>query len=328
MNKFITIISSLIIYLFSSWIPRAHAQSTTLKISPPVVEILIAPNKKATQTFHLKYLGDNILIIPELHLVSPDGTSGHSLVDPSPVNPSSIPLIVRMIGREFGEPISTTGDTLPLTLTFEAASTDIAKDVYLALVIRAISADSPLSASPTTPAISALILTTINPTGVMPINLEIKDFTPPFFHDSWGTFTINPIAKNNVPIMIRPEGKYEIISPSGKTVLSIPLYPNLILGNSSRLLQGSELCKENDIQSSEPCKITNLSWSPSWRDVGPHRIHLTLTTQGGTKLTDVEKVIWIIPIKIIIFVSLFIILFIVYFATRQRSQTFNTALLK
>lgn len=314
MNKLISIYIILFSFLFNTWVPSASAQSTSLSISPPIIEILIAPNKKATQTFNLKSLGDNILIIPELHLVKPEGTSGHSLVDPLPVDPSSIPLIVNIVGHKFGEPISTSDEMLPLTLTFEAATTDIAIDVYLALVIRAVSAETLLSSSPTTPSISALILTTINPTGVMPINLEIQQFSPPYFHDSWVPLTINPVAKNNIPIMIRPEGKYEIISPSGKTIFSLPLYPNLILGDSSRVILGSD-----DDQSAIP-----LSWSPSWSDIGPHRIHLTLTTQGGTKLTDVEKVIWIIPTRIVVITFLFIILFIIYMVTKRRVHRIDT----
>jgi hypothetical protein len=282
------IIFGLMIQWFNGLIPIAHAQSTTLSVSPPVVEILLAPTKKVTQTFTLQATGEDVIITPELHLVKPSDDSGHMQIDPAPLNPSSIPLTYS---------INQAGPTY--TLTLESASTDVPQDVYLALVFRASPRSSTIYDLPstlTTPSIAALMLVTINPTGVIPINLEIQNFDLPFFHDSWLPLTARPSLKNSTPIMIRPHGKYEIISPTGETIFSLPLYPNLILGNSSRSLRSTI----HDLPST-------LTWSPSWSAIGPYALRLTVTTEGGTSITSVEKTIWLLPLRLIIISSALII---------------------
>jgi len=109
--------------------------------------------------------------------------------------------------------------------------------------------------------------------------------------------------------MIRPEGNYQIVSPSGKVVYESKLYPALILGNSSRTIQGSEPNTLYSIQNTaySPAPLT---WSPSWSDIGPHRLSLTITTLGGSKITQVEKVVWLLPLTGII-IALTLILTII-----------------
>ena len=316
----------LLLFFFPS---PVRAQSVSLSVSPPVVEILLAPNKKVSQTFTFTTQGENVIVSPEIHLVKPDGSTGHVIIDPSPIDPSTIPLTITsspallsplctssavapekclQIRSNLGDP-SLTSQSIPITLTFEAASSDISQDVYLALVIKVTSADLPLNKqSVTTPAISALILTTITPDGILQINLEIKDFTLQLIHDSWLPFIPKPTITNNSSIMMRPEGTYEIISPTSKTILSLPIYPNLILGNSSRLLESSI----SDLAS-------NFSWSPKWSHIGPYRIRLIITSQGGTKISEIEKVVWILPLRLIFIGCILII--IIYRLTYYNKKT-------
>lgn len=322
MKKILTFTVGLLVCCYVSMLISIpiHAQSVNLSISPPVIEVLLAPNKSLTQTFTLQTQGENLTATPEIHLVKPTDASGHVEIDPAPLNPSSIPLTITSQGHPLDTPFPLTGDSTPLTLTLAAANSDISQDVYLALVFKVASSDSPLSEqSQTTPAISALILTTINSTGVIPINLDLQNFSPPLVHDSWLPLTITPTIENHVSTMIRPEGKYEIISPTDKTVFSLPLYPNLVLGNSSRLLQGTEPC---DLQGSVPCKPIPLSWSPTWSNIGPYRLRLTITTLGGTKITQVEKVLWFLPIRAtIILASIILLILAMYLHSRLKTKT-------
>ncbi len=263
--------------LFTSAAP-AHAQQVSLAVSPPVVEILLSPNKSIEQTFHLDTSGSDLTVTPELHLAKPSDLTGHMSIDPNPVIPSALPLSFKISGPS----------TSP-TLTLEAASTDISQDVYLALVFK-VGNENDLSSSTAIPGISALILVTINKDGIVPINLEISDFTPPLIHDSWQDLTLAPVLKNSTPIMLRPQGKYEVISPTGKNVFSSDIYQNLILGNSSRKIYLSD--------------SSLLTWSPKWYQLGPYRLQLTILTQGGTKLTQIEKVVWVIPLRISLIMAL------------------------
>lgn len=283
-----------------------HAQSVTLAVSPPVVEILLAPNKKVSQTFTLQATGEALSFTPELHLVKPSDDSGHVTIDPNPLNPSSIPLIVTVNPAGPAQ----RDDSRAVTLTFEAASSDESHDVYLALVFApqenpaGAAGQRPDNRASTLPGISALILITITPDGNLPINLEIKDFEPPLYHDSWNTLSLAPSLKNNTDFMLRPQAKFEIIAPSGKSILSQDLDPNLILGDSSRRL------------------TPDLTWQPRWQNIGPHRLRLTIVTEGGTQLSQVEKIVWLLPLRIL---SLSVLLcLIILTLTRQTTKLQNT----
>ena len=272
-----------------------QAAETTLSVSPPVTEILLAPGKSVSQTFSLKSTTPGLTLTPELHLAKPSDDSGHITIDPSPLNQTTLPLTINM-----------SGPSISPTLTFQASNIDTSQDLYLAIVFQA-SPSSPLSLDNTSvalPAISSLILISLNPSGVIPIDLEVTSFTIPYLHDSWGPLTITPLLKNNSPVMIRPIGKYEIISPSGKISFTRALYPSLILSDSVRRILGTDHC---DLQRTDPCQILPLTWSPPWYAIGPYRLHLTITSLGGTKITDVEKVIWVLPIRLLIISALILI---------------------
>jgi hypothetical protein len=247
------------------------------------------------------------VVVPELRLAKPSDNAGHVTLDPKLLNPDSIPLVVKS-EPPLGTPYTMSSDTLNITLSFQAANTDTIQDVYLALVLRAENSDKLTTASSTSPGISALILATLNPTGTIPIDLEIKDFTLPLFHDSWSPLKLNPTLANNSDIMIRPEGKFEIKSPTDKAVYSSPLYPNLLLGNSTRTLY---LDPQNSNLAPKP-----LIWSPKWSNIGPYRFHLTINTLGGTKITDVEKIVWILPLRLF-FTALAILIILLTLITKH-----------
>ncbi len=307
LNKIITSITILCIALHAAS-SVVVAQSATLSISPPVVEILIAPNKTVSQTFKISTGESDVTLIPEIHLVRPSGDSGHVEIDPSPINESEIPLVITS-----NPPLNIpfTAKEQQFTLNLEAASSDIAQDVYLALVFRAVSSDHQQNLD-IGAAISALILTSINPSGIMTINLEIADFEPRLIHDAWIPLSLAPSLANKDSLMIRPEGTFEILAPSGKSVYKNKIHPNLILGSSSR-----------KIEASVDSKPTHLSWQPSWNDLGPHRLLLTINTQGGSKITEVERVIWILPIRLIIILCTIIFLLFLLKLTGKKHLTLS-----
>lgn len=302
-NTIFSILYPIFYILFSTFyflvsVSTVSAQSVTLSIDPPVVEALLTPNKSFIQSFTLQATGSDLVAVPTIHLVKPEGISGHVTVDSTPVDPSHIPLTVVSLTHPLGVPFDIVGGEARFDLQFEAASSDISEDVYLALVVKVGPGESFDKSSTTYPAISALILTTITPSGVLPINLEISGFDLPVIHDSWHTLSFSPELSNSTPIMIRPTGKFDIISPTGSTKSSLDLFPSLILGNSSRRLQSMT----HDLP-------TSLSWKPSWSNIGPYRFNLLITTSGGTKLSQVEKVVWILPIRLIIITILLLIIF-------------------
>jgi len=283
--------------------PLVHAQSTELSLSPPVIEALVAPNKSYSQVFQFKTTQNNVIVTPSIHKVIPTDDNGHSRLDPNPLNMDDLPVVVTS-SPALGSRVHLAGHELPITLTISASNTDIPQDVYLALVLKVEPQAQLNISSLTTPAISALIFTTITPDGALPINLEVINFEPPSIHDSWLSLTFNPKIQNNTPFMIRPQGKFEIISPRGTVLTSFMLYPHLILGQTSRNVESLI----NDAPST-------LTFHSNWRLIGPHKIRLTITSAGNTKLQEIEKTIWILPIRL--FALIFLILVILYRLTSK-----------
>ena len=61
-------------------VTRAQAQGASLSVSPAVTEIILAPNKQASQTFILKSNTDDLVVTPELHLFQPADQNGHAKI--------------------------------------------------------------------------------------------------------------------------------------------------------------------------------------------------------------------------------------------------------
>ena len=299
-----------IIFLLSSS-TLAFADATTISINPPVLEILIEPNKSLTQTFTLEHgSSENLMGTLELHRFTPADNLGHINLEREIANPSSLPLTITSSTHPLNQPFPLNGQSTQATFNIEAASSDKTEDVYLALVFKTTSADPSTLSSSAVPGITSLLLITITPSGSLPTNLDIMDLNLPVLHDSWKELTLTGQIKNNTNIMIRPKGSLEIISPYGKSLTNIPLAQNLILGNSQRAIFAET---ETD---SAP-----LKWSPTWKNLGPHRFHLMITTQGGTLLSETEKVVWIMPIRLIIFLILvFLLLTTILLAFKRKNH--------
>lgn len=282
----------------------AAAQTTTLTLSPPVTELLLRPNIPVQQTFILKISGSNPTITPSLHLVTPSDTEGHVTIDPNPVNPASLPVVVTS-NPPLNQPLATAGQDLGFTLTLSAANTDATLDSYLALVFT--TTDPNTSESSAQAGISALLFLTVTPDGLLPIDLSLSEFNPPTIHDSSHPLTLAPIVANQTDSMIRPQGLFTVTSPRGNPVATQELYPNLILGHNTRQLKSNISNLPSD-----------LTWHPAWYSIGPHTLTLTLTSQGGKTLTTAERVVWLLPLRPLFIICSLII--IVTLTIRRSSQ--------
>lgn len=279
-----------------------HAQTVGLSISPPVVEIILAPNKKIIQTFNLKNQGQAITIVPTLNLVTPSDSTGHVMVNPSPVNLASIPFVPKLTPYTFGQSISLPSDTsVALTLTLEGASVDKPIDSYLALVVTPYPATANNSQIVSaTPAIAGLVFITLTPSAIIPVNLEISNFDPPFLHDTAFPLILSPTLTNHADVMLHSNGELVIINSRSETIHKADLENRLILKQSART-------------------IGPLTWNPNWSVIGPHRVRLTIMTIGGTKLSQIERTIWFFPLRGLLGV-LIISLILGYFFLRYRKK--------
>lgn len=307
--QFCLFLTSLLYFLVSATLIRA--QEVSLSLSPPVTEFLLRPNTPVVQTFSFTVSGSDATLIPTLHRAIPLDNTGHITIDPNPLNLATIPLVVTAT-PPLNQPLTASHQPSLITLTFSAANTDQTQDVYLALVLQTADRSDPLSDRHLGigGGISALLLVTLTPDGALPINLDLSDFDPPLFHDTFTNLTLSPKLDNHSPIMVRPEGTYEIISPTNRSVVSLSLYPNLILGNSSRELQLN--------LNGQPSPLT---WSPRWSHLGPYRLRLTVQTPGGTQLIESEKIIWLFPFRITTLILVAVLLTLTLLIVRNRALT-------
>lgn len=313
-----------LVFLISHFVffEHAHAQTTGLSIAPPTVEIILAPNKKVIQAFTIHNQGESGEFVANIHSVTPVGTEGHVTVSPRPIDPSSIPLIYRLENAdlELGEPFRLgAGDSRQLVISLEGASTDVVTDTYLSLVVSAqaqvISNQTPSAIA--TPGIGSLILVTLTPEGTLPVNLEVEGFDLPTVHDSIKALAISPILANQGPVMLRVAGDYTITSTEGKIVTQIPIYNNLILKESKRIIQGVN-------GEGEPIK---LSWQPSFSDIGLHTVRLTIKTVGGTTIQEVERSVWVAPVRtaISILIAVTVISLLIFLRWRRQLRAIDNA---
>ncbi|MFH2019597.1 MAG: hypothetical protein ABII80_03230 [bacterium] len=292
------------------------AQSVSLSITPPVVEILLSPNKKIIQAFTIKNQAESGQFVANLHLVTPIDSEGHVSVSPTPLDPSSTPLLLSLQNADltFNTPFAIkAGESQQLVISISGSNTDVPLDTYFALVVSSAPSNINSELSSTIPGISSLLLVTLTPDGNLPVSLELTDFDPPAVHDSSLPLTLHPLLHNKTSTMIRTEGKFEVISPRGETLLSLPLYPHLTLGSSSRLLQSTV-----DDQPSP------LSWSPSLLNIGPYRLRLTITSLGGTTIQEIERTVWLLPIRVLIILAIILLTLLTLLLYHRRRLLSNT----
>lgn len=312
MNKILAHLICVTILVLRFPVMLAHAQSVGLSIDPPVVEILLAPNKKLIQAFEIKNQGEKGDFAVTLHAVTPEGTFGHVAIDRNPLDMTTIPLVVKLqnANLELGKPFTIdAGNSQQIVISIEGASTDETTDAYFAVVVQSmgsVAGDITSSAG-----ISGLVLTTLTPSGSIPVNMTIENFNPPLIHDSSTPLVFRPELKNNSTSMLRPEGKLEIISPRGNHNSEIKLFPNLVLKNSSRTLVGA---------TGEPPQGIPLTWRPSLANIGPYTFRLTVTTPGGTKIQAIEGTVWLFPIRKLVGLLAVIILGTTIYSMRSRKN--------
>ncbi len=264
--------------------------SVGMSVSPPVTEILIAPNKSLRTTLQLTNTGVDTDIILSLHNLIPQGNQGHSTINPKPLDPTTIPLVINFVGLEPGIPIPLkSGQTQSITLEIEAANLDEPQDVYFAMLARPSSTQDNPTSPTTTPGITSLFFTTITPTSAIPTNIALVDPALPPVLDSITPLNFGVLAENKTSLMLQVQGKVKLLSPN-KTVLTESSFdPKLVLGNTTR-------------------QLSTFNFQLSAQHVGPHTLTIELTTLGGRVLTEHSYTIWILPLRYALTLLVFLLL--------------------
>ncbi|MBP9702485.1 hypothetical protein KBD69_02255 [Candidatus Woesebacteria bacterium] len=258
--------------------PQASA-AAGMSVTPPVTEILISPNKSVSTTIQLTNDGEDTSIILSLHRLIPQGDQGHSTIDPKPLDPTSIPVVIKLVGKELGIPFKlSAGQTQAITIELEAANLDEPTDVYFAILARGVNEGASPTESQATPGITALFMATITPSASLPTNIALTPPELPIIQDTSIPLSFDVKAENKTGIMLQVQGKIKLLSPNKALISESSIDPKLILGNTSRLL-------------------SDFEFLPSNFAFGPHTLTIELSTVGGRTLTEHSYVIWMLPLR-------------------------------
>lgn len=279
--------------------PQASA-STGLSISPPVTEVLISPNKSVSTTLQLTNTGDDTHLELSLHRLLPQGDQGHSTIDPQPLEPSSIPLVITISGASLASPTPlAAGQTLALTLHLEAANLDEPQDVYLALLARPVDPTNKATMPIAAAGVSALFLTTITPSPAIPTNVALESPNLPTLHDNTLPLEFAVAATNKAPVMLSVSAKITLTSPNKEVIHESIVEPKLILGNTTRQLSNFEFL------------ISDFAF-------GPHTLNIELLTLGGRVLTSHSYTIWLLPLRYLLILLVALLLLSIPFIRKFR----------
>ena len=273
----------------------AQAADYQLSISPPVLEMIIQPNKSFIQAITLKNQGNQPLTLtPKIIAVKPIDNQGH--LAPTNLQPvTNLPLSFSLENSQYQLNQSLTlppHQNLQLVLKINSATFNQSQDHYLALALISTPPNSPQPHSQ--PILTLPLLITLTPDGNFPIDLQLKNFSLPHLHDSATPLKLQPQLQNNSPIMIRPQAKFTIKNWRGQIVHQEDLASNLILGKSSRLLT---------TKLNQP-----LIWKPKVYSLGPYQLNLTVISASGKTLISQTQTTFLFPIQSSIYLLTFLIL--------------------
>lgn len=294
----------------------AIAKSIGLSIAPPSLEIIMKPNTNIIQAYTIKNQGETMQFVAKIAKIMQIDNSGSTTIETKVFDPASTPLSFSLENADLklSEPfLLESGNSTQLVLKIESASISESEDSYLALTVEPYSPMQKPGNSGQQPVIASLILATVTPTESVPIELELTNFNPPMLHDSSRKLSFTPQLNNTSSIMIRPLGKLTITNWRGQIVHEQDLFPHLILGNTSRTMEGL-IQEENKAPISTP-----LSWKSkfSW---GPHLVNLAITTQKGTEILEETHTTWVLPLQSITYMFLLAVLGALLLKERQQNQ--------
>jgi hypothetical protein len=301
--KFKKIASIITFLLLSYWLTgllsySAHAQTLSLGIYPPLLEVMIQPGKSITQVYKIKNSGDDTNLIPHLVPFKPTDEFGnikllnYETLDSGVSKWFSLANADRDLGQEIFVP---SGKTEELVLKIKVPQNAEEADYYFSLI---------MTTSPTPPrgetkmgmkaVVASNILLTISKDGKPQKKAEISKFSCQKIIDSFDKVVFQVEIKNIGQSYLKPGGNISIYNTIGQLSANLDLLPENVLVNSTRKIQ----CQINDKVT--PCQLSSRFL------VGRFRAKLNLLVNG--QVYQAETVFWAIPIKLTI--GLFIIVII------------------
>jgi len=246
--SFLSIASAVFIILclvFNS-AQSANAQSLSLSISPPVIELIIKPGVSVTQRFTVVNNGDLAIVTPHL--------TGY--INGSPENPSDyIPEPwISILNSDFAWDKPTLlqpGESRQIVVRFNPDETVPETDynrVFLLTTTPPPSAES--SKSSFSSSIGSIMLITVSENGVLSKELKVTQFQVPQILDSFDSLEVRVRAANIGKTLVHTIGQLTLSGSVGKASYSL-MPQTLLIGENRNLITDFQVVSgQNDSNAS------------------------------------------------------------------------------
>jgi len=289
-------ITIIIFIIFIFLLPTsALAQTTSLSLWPPLLEILIKPGKVVTQVYRLtNNSGDSVQIIPQIYPFIPLGDSGQiEIIYPKPESSTIEPIFFSIQGSDQLTDSMTLKprETRELVLKIGVPRLSTEKDYYYTLLFSTSTKDE--TGSNRTSSISQIgsnIIITTSETGLLDISGKITQFFTPKIIDSFSPVNFLVKIQNSGINHFKPFGKIEVTGILNQKY-GIPLFEQNILSNSVRQLTINSL-------------YPKLS-------IGPFKSKLTVSLNQNGPSYSSEISFWMLPYKAGILIIVIVLIIII-----------------
>lgn len=282
-----------IITLFTFLTTPTYAQTLSLSVSPPVVEIRMQPGRIATRTYTVKNLGERTSLIPLLMEYTPTG------VRPLPALDTTAHWI------QWNDPQIQWNTPFPLEAGTEkkvelhiSPGTETAQQDYpRAILFQTVAvAGTQFSHATIQQSIGSILLINLTSTGAVAKSVQVASFTTPMVIDSFGPLSISIDVKNNGNTFTRVLGSISI--GNGLGTAAHALAPHLLLpGETYRLISQTPQTSSYSYSNNPSLKLYGFF-------IGSYTVEYSLIMDNETTSIQQKKTVYAIPWKAFLALSI------------------------
>lgn len=264
---------------FLGFTQKVYAQTYSLSLSPPLLEIIIKPDKSITQIYKITNNGDPAVLTPHINKLDFNRQSGE--IEISQENADNNWFKLENEDIILDQPFFiNSNQTVLLNLNISIPQSVKVGDYYYQFSLtNSPPQDEKLLESYIRVHLSSNILISITDLGTLSKNGEITKFSAPIFLDTLDSLDIKLEMKNRGAAFFKPVGSIEISSLLNTTKYNI--IPQNILVGSSRQIATAENTSKRFL-------------------IGPYRLMAKIKIDGTNIEIQKTKYLFAFPYKLVI----------------------------
>lgn len=282
------------LFTFHLRLPIAQAQSLSLAISPPLIEVLIKPGKTVTQTIKLTNRGETATVNPSLLIYDSSGVRLGTSEE------AQIPWLSFIEGNTtFGQPfILKGGETREMKIRMSPPKELTNQELYRVLLF----STSPYpfsdqSQSQVSEGIGTVLLLTVTDAVDLKKSAQIVRFDIPAIHDSLTPFKATIFVHNDGTTYFRTNGTITLEGMSGKAEFA--LAPSVILSGQTK-----QLSVENLKGNHQTMFLPGLFF-------GKYRLSVNFRLDEGTITVSEIKEFYALPWKLTLIIMFCVLIIVI-----------------